>query len=341
MVSFRSGSSYDRWYEGRRTWAAVQSTSRTLLRTLSLSAPATTHPAQARALRELSSLVVAFGYATMHRLRDQPGVQHAELAALLPPSILNAYAAAPTPSLATLPGGVEHSNASEPERATAALNLPDEVEKAQWSTRAGEVPSNLPLFLLRAAHASLAATKVGEVQLDAGVYGATTGALQAFTEQLTALERIRDSKSRLRNVHKRVPKLILLPLALSQLLSRSSFSCTSSCSSSFSSAPSRSSWSARSASSPSPLLRKCLIPNCIANCLCSSRASAPANPLRATSRRMACIVYYGIDKSAEEMSDPFGTEPNDLPVARFCQDVEREARELGLVLLSGSDKKDL
>ncbi len=41
------------------------------------------------------------------------------------------------------------------------------------------------------------------------------------------------------------------------------------------------------------------------------------------------------------MSDPFGTEANDLPVARFCQDVEREARELGLVLLSGSDKKDL
>lgn len=52
-------------------------------------------------------------------------------------------------------------------------------------------------------------------------------------------------------------------------------------------------------------------------------------------------MYYGIDKSAEELSDPHGTDPNDLPVARFCQDIEREARELGLVLLSGSDKKDL
>lgn len=195
MVSFRSGSSYDRWYEGRRTWAAIQATSRTLLRTLSLSAPTVTNPAQARALRELSSLVVAFGYATMHRLRDQPGIDHPELAALLPPSIVHAYAAAPAPP--TLPGGVEHSNASEPERATAALNLPDEVERARWSPRAGEVPSNLPLFLLRAAQASLMATRVGEAQLDGGVYGATTAALQAFTEQLTALERIRDSGSSL------------------------------------------------------------------------------------------------------------------------------------------------
>jgi len=265
----------------------MQATSRTLLRTISLSTPGVTNPAHARALRELSALVVAFGYATMHRLRDEPGVHHPELAALLPPSIHKAYAAAPTPTgPATLPGGVAHSNASEPERATAALNVPDEVEAARWSPRAGEVPSNLPLFLLRAAQASVLATKVGDAQLDAAVYGATAGALQAFTEQLTALERIRDT-----------PIPLVLQLHLQLLL----------------------------------LFFVGAVPLQLVGSLGVLAIPATA---------MACVVYYGIDKSAEEMSDPFGTEPNDLPVARYCQDMEREARELGLVL-PGLDKKDL
>ena len=39
-------------------------------------------------------------------------------------------------------------------------------------------------------------------------------------------------------------------------------------------------------------------------------------------------VFFGIDRAAEELSDPFGVEPNDLPVARFCADLHREYLEM-------------
>ena len=47
LVAYRSGSSSDRWHEGRRLWANISSTVRTLLRTLSLTLPvADGHDAQ-------------------------------------------------------------------------------------------------------------------------------------------------------------------------------------------------------------------------------------------------------------------------------------------------------
>ncbi|KAK4047034.1 hypothetical protein OIO90_006355 [Microbotryomycetes sp. JL221] len=43
---------------------------------------------------------------------------------------------------------------------------------------------------------------------------------------------------------------------------------------------------------------------------------------------IACAVFFGVDRAAEELSDPFGTEPNDLPISKFCAQIEAEYREI-------------
>lgn len=43
---------------------------------------------------------------------------------------------------------------------------------------------------------------------------------------------------------------------------------------------------------------------------------------------ISAAVFFGIDRAAEELSDPFGEEPNDLPVGRFCADLHREYLEM-------------
>lgn len=157
-----------------------------------MSAPTLVSPAQQTAVRELAALTVAFSWATMHRLRDEPGVAgRPELAGLLPPSIVAAYSS--KPALSTLPeGGVEHSSASEPERAQAALNIPEENVVEQGAK--GAPPQNLPLFIVRAMHAALLQSSAGEAKIDPAAYSTALGAMQQFTDQLTALERIRDSE---------------------------------------------------------------------------------------------------------------------------------------------------
>jgi len=62
MVSYRSGSSSDRWHEGRRLWSSLQSTSRTMLRTLSLSLPELGGEHD-KAVKELMALVVALPHS--------------------------------------------------------------------------------------------------------------------------------------------------------------------------------------------------------------------------------------------------------------------------------------
>lgn len=42
---------------------------------------------------------------------------------------------------------------------------------------------------------------------------------------------------------------------------------------------------------------------------------------------IAAFTFFGVDRAAEQLSDPFGTEENDLPLDRFCADIESEYRE--------------
>lgn len=163
-------------------------------------------------MHELAQTVVAFSYATMYKLRDQPGVSHPELRALLSPSLLQAYSDIPTlagrrTTSVDGSGHVHHSSASESTRALAALNTEPEPRRRSKHHLA-VVPAsstNLPLSLIRVMHAllnefhtakmaSAGAPDAHTPVLDDATYSACIGYLNQYTDQLTSLERIRDSE---------------------------------------------------------------------------------------------------------------------------------------------------
>ncbi|GAA6002276.1 uncharacterized protein JCM10292_000842 [Rhodotorula paludigena] len=296
LVSFRCSTSYDRWYEGRRTWANIQSTTRTLLRLLIFALPppsSSPHDARrAAAVKELCSLVCAFPFACMYRLRDMPGVTHPELRNLLPQALLEAYRSTPAsarrrPSISSSSSAsfVEHSTASEADRAIAGLNAAPSAERFRPHALPTGEPSNLPLSLIRALHAYLTAwheTKLpsrdapdeGTSVLDGATWAACTGALREYTDQLTALERIRDTPIPLiLHIHLQLLLFVYIAAVPLQLVRTIGFWCI------------------------------------------------PATAVSAA-------VFFGVDSAAAELSDPFGLEPNDLPVSRYCADLHREYLEM-------------
>ncbi|KAM0752022.1 hypothetical protein T439DRAFT_199296 [Meredithblackwellia eburnea MCA 4105] len=236
FVSFRSGSSYDRWYEGRRIWASIQSTSRTTLRLLIFSLPPSTAPysisPHSEAIHELCQIVCAFSVACTRHLRDEFGVsQYPELASLLPPALIAAY----PPN--------------------------------------GSPPRNLPLLLIRTMHAYLNELKNADA-IDGNTWSGCQSGLNAFTDQLTSLERVRDTP---------IPVILQVHLQLLLLV--------------------------YIAAVPLQLVRPLGV------------WSIPATAI-------SSLVFYGVDRAGEELSDPFGTEPNDLPLAKFSADIHAEYLDL-------------
>ncbi|KAM0787727.1 hypothetical protein ACM66B_003785 [Microbotryomycetes sp. NB124-2] len=285
MVSFRSSSSYDRWYEGRKTWASLTSTCRSMLRVLAfaLPPPDAAPSAQSQAMHELCRLVVAFCWATMYRLRDEPGVDHPELKELLPPSLLTAFARVPEIS----DGKVRHSSAPESARAVAALNTTAVpfVTRHHHLARIHVGAANLPLSLTRSIHSYLntfyttplpseGSPAKDTPALDAPTWSACMNHLNQLTDHLSTLERIRDT-----------PIPLILSIQLQALLY------------------------IYVAAVPLQLVRTLHF------------WSIPATAI-------ACAVFFGVDRAAEELSDPFGTEPNDLPIAKFCEQIHTEWKEI-------------
>lgn len=213
----------------------------------------------------MAGLVLAFPYACMYRLRDQAGLERKELQSLLPSDLLAAYRSTPAsqrsrPSISADPSFVQHSKAAEADRAIANLNAPPSASRfLPRSLPTGE-PTNLPLSLIRAIQAYVTGwheTKLpsrdspseGSSVLDGVTFAAATNALKEFTDELTALERIRDSKSLQRfSLSDRLADSHARP---SQLPSRSSSISSSKSSSSSTSPPSLYSSSARGASGAS------------------------------------------------------------------------------------------
>ncbi|GAA5911496.1 uncharacterized protein JCM6883_005777 [Sporobolomyces salmoneus] len=301
LVSFRCSTSYDRWYEGRRTWAAIQSTTRNMLRVLVFALPPPSgspltnsddvHSRQSKTVQEVCSLVCAFPFACMYRLRDQSGVSHPELRQLLPEQLLESFRSTPLearrPSIGSTSSAsfVDHSTAAEEERAISGLNAPPSATRfIPFALPTGE-PSNLPLSLIRASHAYLNAyhstpmsTKGQPSEtspaIDAVTYGTCVGYLKDFSDQLTALERIRDTPIPLiLNIHLQLLLFVYVAAVPLQLVKSLGW------------------------------------------------VSIPATTIAAS-------VFFGLDRASEELSDPFGTEPNDLPVARYCADLYREYLEM-------------
>lgn len=313
MVSFRSSSSYDRWYEARKTWQALQATCRKFTGLVIVALPPLgsgddqeKHDSHVDRIEELCSLVVALPYAIMHHLRDEPGL-HDELRTILPAPFVEAMEqtpkelrASPMLTRSTRDTKVEHSNATEAERAMAQLNrapgsgaeeqrrehaAPAEAEPAVLPSGA---PSNLPFAIIRTMHSYVnlfhttntmteGSPSADSAALDAPTYGHCLSQLNAFTDQLTALERIRDT-----------PIPLVLSIHLHLLL----------------------------------CINMLAIP---LQLVCSLGLAIVPFTMAAT------FVFYGLDRAAEELSDPFGMQPNDLPLERFCREIRKECIEVRLL----------
>jgi putative membrane protein len=93
LLVFRTNSSYDRFWEGRKLWGGIVNETRNLAR----QATAFLAPNPAL-LRETTLWTIAFPYAAMHRLRGKQ--QLGEIAAELPPDEVATVLAAQHPPLA-------------------------------------------------------------------------------------------------------------------------------------------------------------------------------------------------------------------------------------------------
>lgn len=52
-------------------------------------------------------------------------------------------------------------------------------------------------------------------------------------------------------------------------------------------------------------------------------------------------TFWGVDSAAAQLSDPFGTDSNDLPVDRFVKNIHAEYLEVvGTGITSGSNAND-
>lgn len=164
MVSFRSSSSYDRWYEGRRLWAGLTGTTRNVLRQLAFALPpsgvATTTTTTVEPITELANLFVAFPYATMYHLRDQSGLTTSSLSSLLPSRIVESYS-----RLSSSKQGLKTIDEREKavkeykEKYGVELDAEDELVRAAQGTNRASFSNgsgggaSLPLFLIRSIHA--------------------------------------------------------------------------------------------------------------------------------------------------------------------------------------------
>ncbi len=54
---------------------------------------------------------------------------------------------------------------------------------------------------------------------------------------------------------------------------------------------------------------------------------------------MVTFVLLGIEEIAEEIEDPFGTDPNDLPLDQICQNIDRNLQDL--IALAPSSRREL
>ncbi|PRP77891.1 hypothetical protein PROFUN_08565 [Planoprotostelium fungivorum] len=84
LVSFRTSSAYDRWWEGRRCFSTITSLVRNYVRTVQVFVSEGEHDEDRRTKKELLNLLPAFVRATKHHLRDERGSIPDDVAPYLP-----------------------------------------------------------------------------------------------------------------------------------------------------------------------------------------------------------------------------------------------------------------
>ncbi|KAJ3412455.1 hypothetical protein HDV05_000709 [Chytridiales sp. JEL 0842] len=153
LLVFRTNTSYDRYWEGRRMWGTVQTQVRNLTR-FTWICVVTKNEEQFKQKKGAMNLILAFAAATKHYLRDEPGFKYTDLGPLL-----------------------EH--------------LPD-FSEARDSDPASEEVSNLPLEISFHLQSYVAYCRKTE-QIDVAVQGQMLNSISALVDSLTSFERIRTS----------------------------------------------------------------------------------------------------------------------------------------------------
>jgi len=300
MISYRSGSSSERWHEGRKIWASVTSASRSLLTTLHLALPpplakrsGKVSAAQQAAVNELMGLIVAFSYALKHHLREADPLNDPDFCHLLPKDLLLSFSSTPVISRTI------SQKAVEDEKFGRVLNVPATLKsptKAGATKKGG--PRNMPLFILRQIqtllnefHTSAAPSQgaPGDESplLETPTWATCLGIIKEMTDLLTQAERIHSTP---------------IPLALAVHVQQM-------------------------------LVLYCLsIPPQLVELL--GLWVVPTSAIVAW-------TFWGVNAAAQQLSDPFGTEANDLPVDRFVNNIHLEYLELvGVGEQSGSAAND-
>ncbi|KAJ3108400.1 hypothetical protein HDU96_007537 [Phlyctochytrium bullatum] len=158
LLVFRTNTSYDRYWEGRRLWGVALTQIRNLARLVWINV-ATKTPEDAIQKRGAMSLIIAFGYSIKHYLRQEPGHLYDDVG----------------PYLAHLP---EYSEEVVP-------SLVDAVNAAACN-------KNLPLDITFHIQAYISKCRRTD-QIDIPTQGAMTTCLSTLVDCVSGFERIRDS----------------------------------------------------------------------------------------------------------------------------------------------------
>ncbi|RUP48539.1 Bestrophin, RFP-TM, chloride channel-domain-containing protein [Jimgerdemannia flammicorona] len=94
LLAFRTNTAYDRFWEGRRLWQTVATTTRNLARLIWINIPERTKEDRVEKMRSVK-LLLAYSVAVKHHLREEYGTDYYDLDVLLPPNWVPAAASSP------------------------------------------------------------------------------------------------------------------------------------------------------------------------------------------------------------------------------------------------------
>ncbi|EPQ26940.1 uncharacterized protein PFL1_05574 [Pseudozyma flocculosa PF-1] len=330
LLAFRSNSAMDRWNTGRRKWAEMQATSRSLVRLLAAALipmdaeePMTALPngekkdaaptyddAARRSVDELLALIPFFGIALMYQLRGEP-IQQWRRRFRTSPDILDRLPARLLESFEELRSPRNFGTPGQPRRGGVAT-------KSGERKREIDMLNNDPPASLR--HRSRPA-RDGEGRILSNHCALSTlvhlqGKLDRFHGEAGQAQ---SSKSTAGDATARAPKLSGPVYAHSIGL--------------LNSISSQMAELERVRDTPIPLslslhfsrllfVNTLLLPVVLVNHLSDDFV------LAVLATALVTAMLYGIDSVSATLSQPFGTDKEDLPLERWCMDFEREWLEM-------------
>ncbi|KAJ1550356.1 hypothetical protein HK405_000800, partial [Cladochytrium tenue] len=183
LLVFRTNTSYDRFWEGRRIWATVQTNVRNLTRYIWICVQVRNQD-DARLKAGAMNLVLAFAIATKNYLREEDELSD-DVAALV--AHIPEYAA----RAAALKAAVD-ADASADSKGLSGRGLPPAAASLDAAAKAEDRPLSLPMELTLHLQAFTNYCRRNEL-VDVPVQNQLTAAVSALVDSVTSFERIRSS----------------------------------------------------------------------------------------------------------------------------------------------------